>query len=58
MNMDLLKGADYVYSTGFFITSNFDALIKIGEFCAENAIPFGFNLSAEFLIQFFTDQVK
>jgi adenosine kinase len=52
-----LKNASYVYTTGFFITSNFDALIMAGEFCAEHGIPFGFNLSAEFLIQFFTEQV-
>jgi len=56
-NMELLKNASYVYTTGFFITSNFDALVVAGEYCAENGIPFGFNLSAEFLIQFFTDQV-
>jgi len=57
LNMEHLEHADYVYSTGFFITSNFDALIKAGEFCAEKGKPFGFNLSAEFLILFSLEQV-
>lgn len=41
-----------MYSSSFFITSNFEALKKFANFAAEKNIPFGFNLSALFLIQF------
>mmetsp|Transcript_78844 Transcript_78844/g.109235 ORF Transcript_78844/g.109235 Transcript_78844/m.109235 type:complete len:162 (-) Transcript_78844:321-806(-) len=54
-NMAFLEKAKFIYSTSFFITSNFDALIKIGKYCAENDKPFGYNLSAVFLLQFFKD---
>ena len=39
-----------MYSSAFFITSNFEALKKFAMYAAENNIPFGFNLSAVFLI--------
>ena len=47
-----------IYASGFFITSNATALRKIAAFCAENDKPFGFNLSALFIIQFMFDDVK
>jgi len=56
-NMAFLEKAKFIYSTSFFITSNFEALIKIGKYCAENNKPFGYNLSAVFLLQFFKDQL-
>eukprot|EP00351_Strombidinopsis_sp_SopsisLIS2011_P002025 CAMPEP_0116876400 /NCGR_PEP_ID=MMETSP0463-20121206/8345_1 /TAXON_ID=181622 /ORGANISM="Strombidinopsis sp, Strain SopsisLIS2011" /LENGTH=250 /DNA_ID=CAMNT_0004522973 /DNA_START=369 /DNA_END=1121 /DNA_ORIENTATION=+ len=56
-SMAYLEKATFIYSTSFFITSNFEALIKIGKYCAENNKPFGYNLSAVFLLQFFKDQL-
>lgn len=56
-SMAFLEKAKFIYSTSFFITSNFEALIKIGKYCAENDKPFGYNLSAIFLLQFFKDQL-
>jgi len=29
-NMDMLKGKTFIYSSAFFITSNNDALVKVG----------------------------
>lgn len=46
-----------IYSTGFFITSCFDALKKVCQFACDNNKPMLFNLSAVFLLQFFKDQV-
>ena len=56
--MDALHQAKMIYASGFFITSNATALRQIAAFCAEHDKPFGFNLSAHFLIQFYFDDVK
>jgi adenosine kinase len=56
-NMDALKNAKLIYSTSFFITSNKEALLEVGKFASDNDVPFGFNLSAVFLIQFFSETV-
>jgi adenosine kinase len=56
-NMDALKNAKLIYSTSFFITSNSEALLEVGKYASDNDVPFGFNLSAVFLIQFFKDTV-
>lgn len=42
--------ASHIYATGFFITTNAKALKQIAEHCAEKDKPFGFNLSAVFVI--------
>jgi adenosine kinase len=47
-----------IYTTGFFITSNFEALMMAAEFACANNKPFGFNLSAPFLIQFELEKIK
>lgn len=57
-NIGLLKNASLIYTSAFFITSNFDALITVGKLAAENNIPLGYNLSATFLIQFNTNEVN
>lgn len=57
-NMDDIKNAKLIYTTAFFITSNNDALQKVGKYAAENNVCLAFNLSAEFLIQFNLDQVN
>jgi len=56
-NMDALRNAKLIYSTSFFITSNKEALLEVGKFASDNDVPFGFNLSAVFLIQFFSETV-
>jgi adenosine kinase len=50
-NIEKLKDFKILYSTGFFITSNPEALKKVASFATENDITFGFNLSAVFLIE-------
>ena len=49
-HMDTLKNASLIYSTSFFITSNATALHQVGKYASDNNIPFGFNLSAVFLL--------
>lgn len=51
-NMDALKNAKLIYTTGFFITSNVSALMSVAKFATENDVPMGFNLSAVFLMMF------
>jgi len=57
-NMEDLKDAKLIYTTSFFITSNFEALIQVGKYAAEKNVPLGYNLSAVFLIQFNLEEVK
>jgi adenosine kinase len=57
-NFEAVKQASHVYATGFFITTNAKALRQIAEHCAESDKPFGVNLSAVFVIQFYMDDVK
>ena len=52
-----MERASFLYTTGFFIDSNAEAVTKIGEFAAANNKPFGLNLSALFVIQFYMDAV-
>jgi adenosine kinase len=56
-NKVLLERAKVLYTTSFFITSNFEALLEVAKYAAEHNKPLGFNLSATFLIQFHTEQV-
>ena len=51
-NFDTLKTASLIYTTSFFITSNAQALKKVAQFATDNDVPFGYNLSAVFLLQF------
>ncbi|CDW73100.1 adenosine kinase [Stylonychia lemnae] len=57
-NMQVLEKAAFLYTSGFFITSNFEALLEYVKFAADNNKPLGFNLSATFLIQFNTEQLN
>lgn len=57
-NIDALKEAKVLYSTCFFITANFEALIATGKYALEHNKPMGLNLSATFLIQFEGDKVR
>jgi adenosine kinase len=49
-NISQAASAKIIYTTGFFITSNFEALMTAGRYAHENGIPFAINLSALFLI--------
>ena len=57
-NMAELEKAKLIYTTSFFITSNNEALQKVGKYAAEKDIPLAYNLSATFLIQFNTAEVE
>lgn len=49
-NIHLAANAKILYTTGFFITSNVEALMLIAKYANENNKPFAINLSATFLV--------
>ena len=51
-NMAALDSAKFIYSTGFFITSSVESLFRVAKYATDNDVPFGFNLSAVFLLEF------
>jgi len=53
-----LARTKFLYTTGFFIDANAEAVRTIGEFATANDKVLGFNLSAPFVVMFFMDQVK
>lgn len=57
-NMDVLERAKFLYTTGFFVDSNTEAVDKLCQFASENNKPLGFNVSALFVIQFYMEAVK
>lgn len=57
-NLAVLERAAFLYTSAFFITSNFEALQKYARFASEHDKPLGYNLSACFLIQFNTEKVN
>jgi len=57
-NLGALEKAHFLYTSAFFITSNYDALLHYARFAAEHNKPLGYNLSACFLIQFNTEKVN
>jgi adenosine kinase len=56
-NIHLAKDAKILYSTGFFITSNFEALMIAAKYAFDNNKPFAINLSAVFVVQFYKAQL-
>ena len=54
-NIDVVAKSQLLYTSAFFITSNFEALQEYARFAVEHNKPLGFNLSACFLIQFNTE---
>jgi len=54
-NMEILENTKLIYTSAFFITSNFEALIHVAKYAAVNNKPLGYNLSAGFLIQYNTE---
>jgi adenosine kinase len=57
-NVAVLEKAAFLYTSAFFITSNYEALKTYASFAAEHDKPLGYNLSACFLIQFNTEKVN
>jgi len=57
-NLSVLERAAFLYTSAFFITSNYEALVNYARFAAEHNKPLGYNLSACFLIQFNTEKVN
>ena len=49
-NLAAIESAAFLYTSAFFITSNYDALLNYARFAAEKNKPLGYNLSACFLI--------
>jgi len=49
-NISVLEQAKYLYTTGFFVDSNFEAVKQICDFAKDNDKPLAFNLSAVFVI--------
>jgi adenosine kinase len=49
-NIEIVKRASLIYTTAFFITSNYEALLEVAKLAAESNKPLGYNLSAGFLI--------
>ena len=47
-----------MYTTGFFVDSNNEAVQALCNYATTNDKPLGFNLSALFVIQFYMDAVK
>jgi hypothetical protein len=47
-----------LYSSSFFISSNYAALLEMAEYASSNNKPFGYNLSAVFLIAGHTKEVN
>ena len=54
----MIRRARFLYTTGFFVDSNAEAVQALCNYATENDVPLGFNLSALFVIQFFMDPVK
>jgi adenosine kinase len=57
-NINYLEKAKILYTSGFFVTSNYEALLEVARYAAEHNKPLGFNLSACFLIQYNTKEVN
>ena len=57
-NMSVLDKAAFLYTSCFFITSNYEAMQNYAKFAADHNKPLGLNLSATFLLQFHTEQVN
>ena len=49
-NMQVLEKAAFMYTSCFFITSNYEAMQKYVQYAADHNKPLGLNLSATFLL--------
>ena len=51
----MIASAKVIYTAGFFITVTPDTMMMLGEHCKKEGKPYCFNLSAEFICNFFKD---
>lgn len=56
-NAEIFRKAGIIYSTGFFITSNDEALRKCCRLAASDNVPFAFNIAAPFLLHIAKESV-
>jgi len=56
-NTSYLARAKFIYTTGFFIDSNAEAVDLICKYASDNNIGMGLNMSALFVIQFHKDKL-
>ncbi|KIJ13768.1 hypothetical protein PAXINDRAFT_170090 [Paxillus involutus ATCC 200175] len=54
----LVQGANVFYVEGFFLTHGVDAVLELSKHASENSKVFALNLSAPFIPQFFSTQLK
>jgi adenosine kinase len=54
----VIEGASIIYSAGFFLTVSPAAIQAASKHCAENKKTYCMNLSAIFIVDFFTDALK
>ena len=52
-----MKESIVLYSTAFFIGSNYKALLEMAKFAIANNKLFGFNFAAEFVYKYYKEQV-
>ena len=55
-HIDLLSHWKMIYVEGFFVSSNFEAIMKIVEFSEEHKINFAFNLCGEYWVETYSDK--
>lgn len=53
-----MEKSKVLYTSAFFVTSNYESLMEVAEYAAKSNKPLGFNLSACFLIEFNTKEVN
>jgi adenosine kinase len=54
----VIEAATHVYSAGFFLTVSPDTINEVGALCNEKDKVFALNLSAIFIVDFFTEPLK
>lgn len=54
---EIIETAKFYYIAGFFLTASYESYIEIGKHAVENKKTMCLNLSAPFLIDFFTEQM-
>jgi len=53
----MMKDSIILYSTAFFIGSNYKALLEMAKYAVSNNKLFGFNFAAEFVYKYYKNEV-
>jgi len=53
----MMKDSIILYSTAFFIGSNYKALLEMAKYAISNNKLFGFNFAAEFVYKYYKNEV-